>query len=135
MVRLCGGHIRNVPFIDTIKRFESGEKILEGDANYVKRVKKWGKICNKISVWDYPYYYMVINTPFPVFGTLLKNTRFFVNNHAKGMYINGQTECAEFTELKFYVQAKVMFDPFMTEEEYNNHVEEFLEGYYGAGSL
>lgn len=133
MVRLCGGHIRNVPFIDTIKRFESGEKILEGDANYVKRVKKWGKICNKISVWDYPYYYRVINTPFPVFGTLLKNTRFFVDNHAKGMYINGQTECAEFTELKFYVQAKVMFDPFMTEEEYNNHVEEFLEGYYGAG--
>ncbi len=133
LVRVCGFGVRNVPFSESIERFEAGEKELEYNASYAKLVQEWGRVADKIYVWDYPYCYNVINTPYPVTHTLLKNTRFFAENNAKGMYINGQTECADFTELKFYLQAKAMADPYMDEEEYQQHYDDFLEGYYGAG--
>ena len=133
VVRVCGFGVRNVPFAESVARYEAGEEELVHNATYAKVVTEWGKVADKIYVWDYPYHYALGNTPFPVTHTLLKNTRFFADNRAKGMYINGSTESADFTELKFYLQAKAMADPYMSEEEYQRHTDEFLEGYYGAG--
>lgn len=133
IVQVCGMGVRNVPFSESVERYEHGETELKYNAEYVRLVEEWSAIAKKIYVWDYPYYYKVINTPFPVLHTLLKNIRFFAEHRAKGMYINGETDCAEFTELKFYLLAKAMENPYMTEEEYNRHFDEFLEGYYGAG--
>lgn len=132
-VEVCGMGVRNVPFDEAVRRYENGEEELKYNAEFVHITERWSNIAQNIYVWDYPYDYSVVNSPFPVVHTLLKNTRFFADRKAKGMYINGQTDCAEFTELKFYLQAKAMAEPYMTEEEYEKHLDEFLEGYYGDG--
>jgi hypothetical protein len=37
----------------------------------------------------------------------------------------------DFSELRFYLYAKLLEDPNMTEEQYETHINEFLEAYYG----
>ena len=44
-----------------------------------------------------------------------------------------QFENGEFARLRSYLLGKLMWDPYMTEEEYNRLMNEFLEDYYGAG--
>lgn len=36
-------------------------------------------------------------------------------------------------ELRAYVYAKLMWNPYMSDEEYNEYINEFLQGYYGKG--
>ena len=46
---------------------------------------------------------------------------------------NSQSISGEFGELRTYLLAKLMWDPYMTEEEYYTHMNEFLKAYYGDG--
>ena len=46
---------------------------------------------------------------------------------------NSQSISGEFGELRTYLLAKLMWDPYMSEEEYYNHMNEFLKAYYGNG--
>jgi hypothetical protein len=46
---------------------------------------------------------------------------------------NSQSISGEFGELRAYLLAKLMWNPYMSQEEYDRHMNEFLEAYYGAG--
>lgn len=61
--------------------------------------------------------------------------KFFAENNVVSMFPqgNGQGVSGEFGELRAYLLAKLMMYPYMTEEEYSKHMDEFLEAYYGAG--
>jgi hypothetical protein len=48
---------------------------------------------------------------------------------------NSQSISGEFGELRTYLLAKLMWNPYMSEEEYYMHMDEFLQAYYGAGWL
>lgn len=95
----------------------------------------WGKICNSLHIWDYTTNFTHYNMTFPNFGVLLKNARFFAENHATGVFEQGnyQSEQGEFAELRGYLLSKVLWNPYMSEGEYERHMDEFLEGFYGVG--
>jgi hypothetical protein len=46
---------------------------------------------------------------------------------------NSQSVSGEFGELRTYLLAKLMWNPYMSEEEYDMHMNEFLKAYYGPG--
>ena len=95
----------------------------------------WGKICDKLHIWDYTTNFHYYISTFANFGVLHKNMKFFAENNVVSMFPqgNGQGVSGEFGELRAYLLAKLMWDPYMTEEQYYTHMDEFLEGYYGAG--
>jgi hypothetical protein len=95
----------------------------------------WGKICDRIHVWDYTTNFAYYIAPFSNFGTLRENMRFYHENGVRGMFPqgNGQSISGEFGELRVYLLAKLMWNPYMTEEEYYTHMNEFLQAYYGDG--
>lgn len=95
----------------------------------------WGKICNKIHIWDYTTNFHYYISTFANLGVIQKNMKFFAENNVVSMFPqgNGQGASGEFGELRAYLLAKLMWDPYMSEEEYNRHMNEFLEAYYGAG--
>ncbi len=101
----------------------------------MEEIEKWSKICDKFYMYDYGlncrYYY----TPFPDFDTLWENYRVFNSIGAMG-YINlsnPHRPSAEFGELRAYLTLKLMEEPGMTKEEYDNHINEFLAAFYGDG--
>ena len=101
--------------------------------DYMKRINELSAITDKIYIWDYPYDYVTTNAIYPILHTLREDMRYYVDHSVKGIFINGQTDASDFDDLKIYLLAKVMFNPYMGAEEYEKHLTEFLEGYYGDG--
>ena len=95
----------------------------------------WGKICDRIHVWDYTTNFAYYIAPFCNFGSMRENMRFYHENGVRGMFPQGNSQSisGEFGELRTYLLAKLMWNPYMSEEEYNRHMNEFLQAYYGAG--
>ena len=102
---------------------------------FVNDMKKWSEICDKIYIWDYTTNYSRYMAPFVNYDydVLAKNVRFFHENNVIGLFEQGNYngENGEFGEMKAYLLAKLMSDPYMTEEQYYTHMDDFLEGYYG----
>ena len=95
----------------------------------------WGKICDRIFVWDYTTNFTYYIAPFSNFGTIRENMKFYHENGVRGMFPQGNSQSisGEFGELRAYLLAKLMWNPYMSEEEYYTHMDEFLEAYYGEG--
>ena len=97
--------------------------------------REWSKICNRIYLWDYTTNFRYYVPIFPNFGVLRENMRYYVENNVRGMFPQGnyQSNSGEFGELRVYLLAQLMWNPYMSEEEYNMHMNEFLAAYYGEG--
>ena len=98
-------------------------------------IVEWGKICENIYIWDYTTDFTYYLSFFPNLHVLRENMRFFADNNVKGMFEQGNSQgpSGEFGELRAYLLAKLMMNPYMSEEEYNTHLDEFLAAYYGPG--
>lgn len=105
----------------------------EVNAAFQHDIIEWGKICNRLYIWDYVTDFSYYIPPFPNFRVLLKNMRFFAENHVVGMYPEGnyQAESGEFGELRAYLLGRAMWNPYMTDDEYFAYMDDFLTGYYG----
>lgn len=106
------------------------------NAARAENVKEWGKICKTIYVWDYATNYSYYPIIFPNFDVLAENIRFYVENNVKGVFSQGYElnhVSIEFGDLRAYLTAKLLWDPYMTDEEYQQHIDDFLQGYYGSG--
>lgn len=133
VVRVCGDGLRGFT-LEEAKAAEGEEaKRLEKRRVFADRIDALSAMTDKIYVWDYPYDYNAINSIFPVLHTLRQDMRYFADHSVKGVFINGQTDTCDFEDLKIYLLSKVMFDPYMGAEEYERHLTEFLEGFYGEG--
>ena len=95
----------------------------------------WSQICDRIYVWDYTTNYSYYIPTFPNFHILRDNMRFFAEHNVKGMFPEGNysSTSGEFGELRTYLLAKLMMDPYMTAGEYYGYMDEFLQAYYGDG--
>lgn len=134
VIRVCAGGTRKYPMYEAIKRYEqTGDKMLEGNVYFAKRIEALEKVTKKIYTWDYPYSYYMLHTHNPCIPYMLGQAKYYADHNVKGVFINGEMEGCEFTELKFYLISKILFDPYMSEEELDRHTNEFMEGYYGAG--
>ena len=104
-------------------------------ASFMVDFKKWSKICDRIYIWDYTTNFRYYIPTFPNFGVLRENMRYYADHNVLGMFSQGnyQSVSGEFAELRIYLIAKLMWNPYMGEEEYYAHMDEFLEAYYGAG--
>ena len=98
-------------------------------------IKEWAKICKNLYVGDYTTDFSNYLAPFPNFNVIRQNARFFAENNVKGLFEQGtyDTLSGEFAELRSYLLSKLLWDPYMTEEDYNTYMCKFLQAYYGAG--
>lgn len=134
VIRFCPKAIRKMPIDKAGELYlKNKDPKLKPTYETLKTIKEWSNKTDKMYIWDYPYNYLSSNIIFPIWPSLLENIRFFYSHHAKGMYINGQSDSASFNELTIYLLAKLMFNPLMSDKEYECHINEFLEGFYGNG--
>ena len=112
---------------------ENDDKI--SSKTFVQDLKDWTAITDKLYIWNYSTNFRNWNQTNPNFDVLLEDMRFFADNGVDG--INDQSMWGsiggEFEELRCYLLSKIMWNPYMTKEEFYAHMDDFLEGYYGAG--
>ena len=107
----------------------------ERNKEFAADIEAWSKICNNLFIWDYTTDFSFYVNPFPNLHVLYDDVRFFTEHNAIGLFEQGayQSYSGEFGELRAYLLAKLLWDPDMTRKEYYAYMDDFLEGYYGAG--
>ena len=88
----------------------------------------WKEICQNVFLWDYCIQFRNLVSPFPNLRVLGPNIRFFVENNVRTLFRESNREIGgEFHELRGYLLAKLMWDPYINEREV---MIDFLNGYY-----
>ena len=101
-------------------------------AEQSKRVTDFSSICSHVYVYFYPINWSNLFSALPSYDAMYYDMRFFAESGVKGVYAEGYSkENPEFGELKAYLMAKLMQNPYMSKSEYEYHYNDFLEGYYG----
>ncbi len=101
-------------------------------ASFREDVVNWSKICDQVFVWDYVVQFSHLVSPFPNLRVLQPDMQFFVNNHARGVFSQGNREAhGEWAELRAYVLAKLLWNPACNVDRIIN---DFLKGFYGAAA-
>lgn len=99
-------------------------------------LKRVGRLTENLFIWDYRSPLGSALAIMPNIRFLRQNMATMARNNVKGIY----SEMALFNfctpnleELRSYLYGKLTWNPYMSEEEYQQHIDDFLEGYYGKG--
>ena len=104
--------------------------------NACREMREWGKICARMSVWDYLTNWYCLQTPYPNLVSLRENVRFFRDCGVIQVFEEDNSSREEggiHPALKSYLVGKLLWNADMSEEEYSRHIDEFLAAYYGPG--
>lgn len=101
---------------------------------FVDDMKAWSKITDKLYIWDYVTNFSEYCIPNPNFAVLQSNVRLFRDNHAIGILEEGNYQCrgGEFSELRAYLLAKLLWNP---DCDADGVVNDFMAGYYGRAGI
>ena len=101
----------------------------EVNQTFADDIRGWSQVSNRLYIWDYTTDFVHYLQPHPNLRVLGPNVRFFVENGVRGIFEQGayQSYGAEFAELRAWVLAKLLWDPYQDDEALIN---EFLSGYY-----
>jgi len=105
---------------------------LTSDVNksFADDIVGWGKICNRVYIWDYVTDFGHYLLPYPNQRVLTANIKFFVDHGTRGIFEEGayQSYGAEMAELKSWVMAKALWNPNVDNQQL---IDEFVDGYFG----
>ncbi len=99
------------------------------NADYLRRAEAWSKICSHLYVWHYVVNFAHYFEPFPNFGAIGKDMRFYQRIGTEGIY--AQAAHGEFDLLRGYYVSALLQDP---QQDPKALIRDFLEGYYGAAA-
>jgi hypothetical protein len=100
--------------------------------SFLKDLEDWGKISNHIYLWDYTVNFNHHISPFPNLHTLQSNIQLFVKNNVQEHFQQSNTSAGhEFSELKSYLIAKLLWNP---NADFKEIISEFTDGYYGPAA-
>lgn len=106
------------------------------NADYKRDLENWGKLTNKIYVWDYTTNFVHYVMPWPNWQVIGPNVRFFIDNKVRGIFNQGShtTDNGQFSKMTMWVLAQAMWNP---QADSMQLAREFCLGYYGpqAGPL
>ncbi len=102
------------------------------NATFAENLVGWGKIADRLYIWDYVTNFRHYLFVHPNLWVLGPNVQFFVENNVVGIFEQGayQGPGAEMMELRAWVLAKLLWDPTLDGREL---IKTFCHGYYGAG--
>lgn len=97
---------------------------------FLDDLETWGSIAPHMYIWDYVVNFRHYIAPFPNFMALQQNLRDFRDNNAIGVMEQAcyNTRGGEFSELRAYVLAKLLWNPDCDVEAV---IDDFMYGYYG----
>ncbi len=104
----------------------------ENSPRLVSDLEGWSAKNSKLLVWDYTTNHGHFNILYPNVKVAVENVKWFYENGATGIFLqgNGYDIGGEFGELRAYIAAKILWDPYC---DIDKHIREFMQAYYGDG--
>ena len=105
----------------------------EHNKKFIEDLENWGKITDRIFIWDYVVNFSHYLLPFPNFGVLQTNIIILKNHNVQGIceQANCQNNGGEFFALRAYILAKLLWNPYINVDE---EISDFINGYYGRSA-
>ncbi|MBQ2730706.1 MAG: DUF4838 domain-containing protein [Clostridia bacterium] len=103
-------------------------------AKFYNSLLDWSELCDNVFIWDYSTLFHNHWAPTTAFEALRQNMNLYAKNGVKGVYMQGGDNNVSFGEMRAYLTAKLLWDPAMEQEEFDELMEEFMEHYYGEGT-
>ncbi|MCR5681237.1 MAG: DUF4838 domain-containing protein [Clostridiales bacterium] len=103
-------------------------------SSFITDLRDWGKICDRMYIWDYTTCFAHYPTPHPNWRVLQRNAQLMAENNVKGVFeqANGASQGGvDFNEMRAYLISKLLWDPYC---DLDAHRREFMEYYYGAAA-
>lgn len=100
-------------------------------ATFYSDLQDWSRICDRMYIWDYVTFFSHYAAPFANWRVLQPNLQILYRNNVKGVYEEGNWASkggVDFNELRNYLIAKLLWNPFCDIEKHKN---EFIDFYYG----
>ncbi len=103
------------------------------NADFAADIRGWSERCQRLYVWDYTTNFSHYLLPHPNYFVLGANLRLFHKHGVRGVFEQGayQSHGGEMAELKAWVLAQLLWNPYQDEDRLIN---EFLKGYFGAAA-
>ncbi len=124
----CGGNPRlsSVDF--------NGNAQPQSNALDIAYYERWAELTDNIYIWYYSANFNYYVAPAPNIFNIYNDFRYLAATGTEGVYCEGSSRpYYSFEYLRGYLVSKMMWNPFMSEEEFNSHLDEFLMLYYGEG--
>lgn len=106
----------------------------KANVKFMEDLAAWSEICDRLYIWNYSLNADESINVYANFGTLQRNTQIFYEHNVKGIYQQGvyyiDESDGEFCEMKSYLLAKLMQDPYL---DYEAEMLGYLKGVYGPG--
>jgi hypothetical protein len=104
------------------------------NASFLHDLRKWSSLAPHMYIWDYVVNFSHYILPYPNFSVLQPNIRTFRENNSIGIMEQAayQGRGGEFSELRSYLIARLLWDPECNTEEVIN---DFISGYYGRSGV
>ena len=105
----------------------------EQNQAFCQDTNEWGKICDDIWIWNYNTNFRGYDLPFPNLQSIAPNVRYFLNNNAKGVFMqaNGNGLTGEFSDLRNYLISQLIWNPHLDADA---HLNEFVNLHYEAAA-
>ncbi len=102
---------------------------------FMTDLKAWAAITDNLYIWNYATNFRYFLFTFPNFDVLRENMKLYADYGVKGIYEQGDLNnfWGKFEDLTCYMLAKLMENPYMTDDEYDTLLNRFMQGYYGEG--
>jgi len=103
------------------------------NVSFCEDMHKWSKICNNIHVWSYNGIFDNYLLPCPNLRVIESNIKYFVSNNVRGIFMQGayNTLASEFSDLRNYVTARLLWNPNQSSEKL---IDEFITLHYGKAA-
>ncbi len=111
-----------------------GTKTTSSNVDDIDYYLKWTELTNNIQIWYYSCLYTYYLTPAQNIFNIYNDIKYLASTGTTGVYFEGSGSaryCFEY--LRGYLATKMMWNPYMSEEEYNDLINEFLWIFYGEG--
>lgn len=94
----------------------------------------WKEHASEFTIYAYPINWANNLTADPSYQAIYNQYKWYAENGVTSIYCEGYpVQNGEFCELKAYLTAKLLANPLMSYGEYQYHMRDFLQGYYGEG--
>lgn len=138
MIRLCTMGCCFSHTHDKLCKTQSGAAptYLDGTGNtFPEDMDAWGAISENNFVYDYSTNFQHYFLTFPDLHNLQYNINWYAKNNAIGVMMEGNShsKSGELGDVRSYLLSKLLWKPTMDREEYDAHMDDFLQGVYGSG--
>ncbi|MBX2925175.1 MAG: DUF4838 domain-containing protein [Chitinophagaceae bacterium] len=105
-------------------------KSCEKNKSFLDDMQKWSSVSPQLYIWDYVVNFAHYVMPYPNFAVLQPNIKTFKENKSIGIMEQAayQSRGGEFSELKAYLIAKLLWNP---DININEVIDDFMSGFYG----